>query len=113
MLGSQDMLSLFLQLALTNVDGATEFWVATGRKLERYRLVAVNEHEMVRTPYGLEPALHLRTERQGGDQDMTEVWLGLNQARLPIRIRHVDHRGGVFDQVAESIEMDNNDEGLR
>jgi hypothetical protein len=108
--GTQDMLSMFAQLAVTPFDGSVYLWVATGKKVEAYDFAVVAE-EPVRAMEEEWAAVRLRTRR--GDQEMTEVWLALGLARLPVRIRHVDRRGNVFDQVAESIEIDGKTEGRR
>lgn len=102
--GAQDMLSMFCQLALTPVDGPTlSLPVVTGKKVERYEFKVLGE-ESLTTPMGEQPTVHLRT--QGSGTEATDVWLGLNYARLPLRIRHVDRRGEVFDQIAGSVEID-------
>lgn len=101
---TQDMMSMFGQLALMKLIDRSRFSlsVATGKKVETYEF-AVLGIESIQTPLGERQALHLRT----GTGD-TEVWLShqADTARLPLKIRHVDKRGGVFDQLAESIEFD-------
>jgi hypothetical protein len=100
--GTQDMLSVFCQLALTPIIGnAVTLPVATGKKVERYEFAVIGE-EQLDTPMGSQPTLHLRTVNTA--PQVTDVWLGLNVARLPVRIRHVDRDGDVYDQTAASIE---------
>jgi hypothetical protein len=102
--GAQDMLSMFCQLALMPVDGPSlTLPVVTGKKVERYEFKVLGE-ETLTTPMGEQPTIHLRT--QGSGTEATDVWLGLNYARLPLRIRHVDRHGEVFDQVAGSVEIE-------
>lgn len=103
--GSQDMLSLAYQLGLTVVppEGG-DLSVATGSKLERYTVTAVGE-ENIEVPAGGRRALHVVVRGAAG-VEATEVWLGLDDHRLPLRIRHVDRRGDSYDQVAETIELE-------
>jgi hypothetical protein len=110
--GTQDMLSMFAQLALVGIDGAmVAMPVATGKKVERYEFVVLGQ-EKIATPRGERLALHLRN-RQPDGKEATEIWLGLDDARLPIKIRHIDRRGDIFDQIAVSIEFEETREGKR
>lgn len=110
--GTQDMLSMFAQLALIGIDGASvSMPVATGKKVERYEFAVLGE-EGIATPRGERRALHLRN-RQPDGKEATEIWLGLDDARLPIKIRHIDRRGDVFDQIAVRIEFEETKEGTR
>lgn len=108
---TQDMLSVFFQLALmVPTDRAViSLPVVTGRKLEQYDFEVVGE-ETIDTPIGRRRTLHLRARPPEG-RDSTEVWLSLEDSRLPVKIRHVDRKGDVFEQVAEKIDVDTNMEG--
>jgi hypothetical protein len=109
--GTQDMLSMFGQLAMMDLGGSSlSMQVATGKKVERYEFAVLGE-ERIDTPRGERPALHLRN-RSPNDKESTEIWLGLDDGRLPIKIRHIDRRGDIFDQVAERIEFEET-EGTR
>lgn len=77
--------------------------VATGKKIERF-IFALTGEEKVVTPQGEKPALHLKTIGAAGG-DVTEVWIGIER-RLPLRIRHTDRKGEVFDQVVEEMEIE-------
>lgn len=102
--GTQDMLSMFCELALIPISGGSvSVPVVTGKKVENYEFTVVGE-ERLATPMGEQPTLHLRTLGTGDEK--TDVWLGLDFARLPLRIRYVDRKGEVYDQVAGSIEID-------
>jgi hypothetical protein len=108
--GAQDMLSMFGELAMLPLDGATvALPVVTGKKVERYEF-AVLGAETLATPRGERPTLHLRSG-QVDDKESTDVWLGLDDARLPVKIRYVDRRRDVYEQIAESIEFDMKTEG--
>jgi hypothetical protein len=106
--GTQDMLSMFCELALTPIDGSSVFLpVVTGKKVERYEFTVVGI-EKLDTPMGPQQTMHLRNQREGSES--TDVWLGIDYGRLPVRIRHVDRKGEVFDQIAGSIEIDTSTE---
>jgi hypothetical protein len=103
--GTQDMLSMFAQLALMTIDGnVVSLPVVTGKKVERYDFTVLGD-EKIATPRGDRMALHLRN-RQPDSKEGTDVWLGLDDARLPIKIRYLDRRGNLFDQVADRIELE-------
>jgi hypothetical protein len=102
--GMQDMLSMFYQLGLLPVsaDGMA-LTVATGKKIERFVFALAGE-EKIATPLGDKMALRLKTVATAGG-DSTEVWIGVER-RLPLRIRHVDRKGEIFDQVVDEMEIE-------
>jgi hypothetical protein len=100
----QDMLSLFYQLGATKLDGPRAgIAVATGRKVATFA-VAVGEVEELETPLGPYRARHLKIAGTAAE-DATEIWLDV-QSRLPLRIRHRDRKGEVYDQRVTLIELD-------
>lgn len=100
----QDMLSLFYQLGATNLDGPRAgIAVTTGRKVATFTVTAGETKEM-ETSLGLRRAQHLRIGGAAAE-DSTEVWLDV-QSHLPLRIRHRDRKGEVFDQTVTLIELD-------
>lgn len=93
--GSQDLLSLHYHLAyLPELEGGVAFPVATGRKYERYEFDALGE-EQLELPAGSFRTLHL----QSLGSSRTELWLALDQLLLPVKIRHTDKKGEIFEQV--------------
>lgn len=109
---TQDLLSMFAQLGMIDITGrSVSMPVATGKKVEHYEFSVIGE-EAIATPRGERRALHL-LNRQGDGKEATEIWLGLDDARLPIKIRHIDRRGDIFDQIAVSIEFEETTEGTR
>ena len=99
---AQDMLSLFYQLGSLALQAPRlDVTVATGRKVATYRVV-VGEQLALETPAGTRPVRHLKVTGGAGD-DNTEIWLD-TETRLPLKIRHRDRKGEVFDQVATLIE---------
>lgn len=98
---AQDMLSLFHHLgALIDAPLPATVTVAAGRKLNTYALTDGGSVPL-ETAGGVRQARHLKI----AGEDATEVWLDL-ESRLPLRIRHHDRKGEVFDQVAKLMEVD-------
>jgi hypothetical protein len=102
--GMQDMLSLFWQLGLLPVSPTgMAVTVATGKKIERYVFALAGE-EKIDTALGERAAIHIKTIGTLGG-DATEIWIDVAR-RLPLRIRHVDRKGEVFDQTVEEMETE-------
>jgi hypothetical protein len=101
--GMQDLLSIFYQLgALLPEVKRTELPIAQGRKTTTYRVDWVAA-EILDGPQGPRSVHHYRIVA-GDKADSTDVWLDA-ASRLPLKIRHRDRKGEVFDQVATSIEL--------
>ncbi len=101
---AQDLLSLFYQLALLSFDVPTyPLTVATGRKVATYS-IAVGAESSLDTPQGPRTVRHL-TVTGTAQEDATEIWLDV-ESRLPLKIRHRDRKGEIFDQVAILIDVD-------
>lgn len=103
--GTQDMLSMYYQVVLLSPkSGIVEMPIATGRKLETYRLEVLGE-ETLTLPAGERRALRIRT-RSGND--MIELWLrtddGAAARGLPLKIRFTDRKGEIFDQLADEAD---------
>ncbi len=98
-MGTQDMLSMYYQLVLKKPRVSAEIPIATGRKLERYRFEVLGE-EGFATPKGERRALHYRTK---SGNDSIELWIATEGDGLPLKIRFIDRKGEIFDQVAEDI----------
>lgn len=100
--GTQDMLSMYYQLVLLAPSGgALEMPIATGRKLENYRFEILGE-EALALPAGERRALRLRT-RSGNDT--IELWIAADMRGLPLKIRFIDRKGEIFDQLADEIDI--------
>jgi hypothetical protein len=101
---TQDLLSLFFQLAALSFD-VPEYplMVATGRKVASYA-IAVGEEMSLDTPQGVRQVRHLKVTGNARE-DATEIWLDV-ESRLPLKIRHRDRKGDIFDQVVTLIEVD-------
>jgi hypothetical protein len=103
--GTQDMLSMYYQLVLlAPQSGVIEMPIATGRKLEIFRLEVLGE-ETLTLPGGERRALHVRTRTSN---DTIELWLrtGVDAAArgLPLKIRFIDRRGDIYDQIADDLD---------
>ena len=103
--GTQDMLSMYYQLVLlAPQSGVIEMPIATGRKLEIFRLEILGEVNLA-LPGGERRALHVRTR---SSNDTIELWLrtGADAASrgLPLKIRFIDRRGDIFDQIADDLD---------
>jgi hypothetical protein len=100
--GTQDMLSLYYQASLTAVaDQVLELPIATGRKLERYRFEPKGEERL--TVSQKEWLTWRYAARSGGD--LIEIWIAPDLRGLPLKIRFVDRKGELFDQIAVAIDI--------
>jgi len=101
---AQDQLSLFHQLAALGFD-LPEFplTVATGRSVTSHAVI-VGAELALDTSQGPRQVRHLKLGGRPGE-DVTEVWLDV-ETRLPLKIRHRDRKGDVFDQIAITIETE-------
>ena len=93
---------MYYQLVLLSpLQGQVEMPIATGRKLETYRFEVLGE-ETLTLPSGERRGLHVRT-RSGSDT--IELWLRTGEAAaargLPLKIRFIDRKGEIFDQIAD------------
>lgn len=104
--GAEDMLSMFYQLMQAAQRGeGFQMAVATGRKLERYAFEWLGE-DTLSLKAGRFTTWHVRVRSVSGGGDTTEVWLGREAAGLPVKIRHVDRKGELFDQLAEEMDYE-------
>jgi hypothetical protein len=102
--GAQDALSIFYQMGLLPPGALTsDILVATGRKVDHYAFDVLGE-ERATFPFGTHRLLHLRTRGTAGD-NTTEIWLALDMARLPLKIRFTDRKGDTYVQMAEQVDL--------
>jgi outer membrane biosynthesis protein TonB len=100
--GTQDMLSMYYQAVLQAPrSGNLSFVIATGRKVDRYRFDVIGE-ETVTTGLGERRALRLSAKN---GSDTIDLWIASDFRGLPIKIRFVDRKGEIFDQLAEEISL--------
>lgn len=108
--GTQDMLSMYYQLALQVATDqpmkAIDLFIATGRKLERYHFELIGEETLAYQ--GREHVTqHLRTKN---GEDTIDLWIAKTVHGLPLKIRFTDHKGGIFDQIADDANTENTHE---
>lgn len=108
--GTQDMLSMYYQLALQAVMDqpmtSIDLFIATGRKLERYHFELIGEETL--TYQGSAHATqHLRTKN---GEDTIDLWIAKTAHGLPLKIRFTDRKGGIFDQLADDASTENTHE---
>lgn len=106
--GAQDFLSLFFQFAVrAAVTPRMEMMVATGKSYNRHVVEVVGEEDLA-LPLGELRTLHLRAvelQSAGRSPEAWDIWLARDHGNLPVRIRHRDRRGEVWDQLAIGIEV--------
>jgi hypothetical protein len=101
---AQDPLSLMHQLYfLRQVPASGTVAVATSRKLYRSSFVLVGG-ETLATPLGEVRTLHFRREEPNGAA--AELWADLDRSLLPARVRAIDKKGNVIDQVVREAELE-------
>jgi hypothetical protein len=99
--GTQDVLSVLYQLALTAPhSGTLNLAVTNGRKFDNYRY-RVEGEETLETPLGTVKAEHLAKADPDGDR--LDVWLAVDYHYLPVRLKITDKKGDAAEQIAESI----------
>ena len=100
--GSQDLLSFNYNFGfMPDAASAGSLFVTTGKRYRNYPISFVARGE-IETPAGKFKTLHLRTS----GENTTELWLAYDYWLLPVKIRHVDKRGGSFVQAVTEIRVD-------
>ncbi|HEX7606246.1 MAG TPA: DUF3108 domain-containing protein [Usitatibacter sp.] len=98
-----DWLSMIFQMAHVPPSGETyALRVYTQRKLYKFELRILGEEE-VEIPLGKVKALHLR-HVDPEDQTVVDVWLGVQQHYLPVKLRYPVARNRlIVEQVATNV----------
>lgn len=99
-----DWLSMIFQLAHVPPGGDhTDLQVFTQRRLYRFRLEVVGI-ERIEIPIGSVRALHLRHVDPKDSREVVDVWLGLDQHNLPVKLRFPVARNRLMvEQVATEV----------
>ena len=108
--GAQDLLSMIYQFALYPLDTPElALMVTTGRKFERYvfRIERDVELWLNRTTDDT-PIWTYHLSYRGREAEGMDVWLARDKARLPVKIRYTDRKGGVTEMVAHEVEYSGN-----
>ncbi|MFN7087393.1 MAG: DUF3108 domain-containing protein, partial [Burkholderiales bacterium] len=104
--GSQDMVSLFYQLALAPPAPGRllRLPVTNGSDLD-FHEIEVLEPESIDTPLGVLKALPFKQVRQP-DKESIEFWLAADYGYLPVRIRFIGRDGAVSgEQMVNEIRI--------
>ena len=99
--GTQDLVSVFYQLAWLAPRQTIDFAVATASRIGRWTFEWMGEESITAAGLTLS-TLHFRTR---ADADTVEIWLAPAHDGLPVKIRYTDRRGDVFEQVADQLEL--------
>jgi hypothetical protein len=99
-----DWLSMIFQLAHVPPGGdSTDLQVFTQRKMYRFRLEVLGI-ERIEIPIGNVRALHLRHVDPKDSREVVDVWLGLEQHNLPVKLRFPVARNRLMvEQVATQV----------
>ena len=99
-----DWLSMIFQLAhMPPEGGTTSLQVFTQRKMYRFRLEVLGV-EQIEIPLGNVRALHLRHTDPKDSGEVVDVWLGLEQHNLPVKLRFPVARNRLMvEQVATRV----------
>jgi hypothetical protein len=102
---SLDILSLICQLSVARLEpGPMQLNLTNGRKLDTYE-VEVGAQEVVETPMGDLRTLYVKQLRKPGDEGI-EVWLAVDFAYLPVRLRFTDRAGSIAaEQIVSAIQL--------
>lgn len=99
-----DWLSMIFQMAHKPPTGdSMELRVFTQRKLYRFQLKVLGEEE-IQIPLGRVRALHLRHIDPDDKTEIVDVWLGVDQHHLPVKLRYPVARNRlVVEQIATKV----------
>lgn len=99
-----DWLSMIFQLAHVPPGGdSTDLQVFTQRRMYRFRLEVLGI-EQIEIPIGNVRALHLRHIDPKDSREVVDVWLGLEQHNLPVKLRFPVARNRLMvEQVATGV----------
>jgi hypothetical protein len=103
-----DWLSMIFQLAhAPPSSGSLEMQVFTQRKMYRFNLQVLGVEE-IEIPLGRVRALHLRHHDPARGEESIDVWLGLDQHNLPVKMRYPVARNRLMvEQVATRVSARN------
>jgi len=101
-----DWLSMLFQTAANPPPATSEDYpllVLTQRKFYRFHLKVLGE-EQIEIPLGSVRTLHLRHIDENDPTEVVDVWLGIEQSYLPVKLRYpVAHNRLMVEQVATSV----------
>lgn len=98
--GSQDLISFYYQFGYRPLAGGRDVMVATGKKYDRFHFQVVGTEDLD-LPQGKISTVHLKMT---GDSTM-EIWLAQDYYLVPVKIRYIDRKGDLYDQIAFDINL--------
>lgn len=104
-----DWLSMIFQLAHAPppATGAMELQVFTQRRMYKFKLQSLGVEE-IEIPLGRVRALHLRHHDPARSNESVDVWLGIDQHNLPVKMRYpVARNRFMVEQVATRVSARN------
>jgi hypothetical protein len=100
--GTLDTLTLIYQfLFVPPANGRTDFYLTTGKKLQRYAYRVVGE-EKIKTPLGLINAVHIAKIVTADSDASYDVWVDKDRHYVPVRVIAKDD-GRTVEQVLRTI----------
>lgn len=104
--GTQDLLSYAYQFMFRHPQGAElRLAVTTGKKLRNYLYRVAEKDDRQEALSGVCKTVHLANGAKDGEEDK-ELWLGVEQYYLPVRISMKDENGARIEQVLTSLHVD-------
>ena len=104
--GTQDLLSYAYQFMFRHPQGEElRVTVTTGKKLRTYVYRLGAQDVSIDTASGVCKTVHLANGAKDGEEDK-ELWLGVEQHYLPVRISMKDENGARIEQVLTSLHAD-------
>lgn len=102
--GAQDRMSMPYHFAFAQGRPPAELSlrVADGKRLSGYAFRLVGT-ETVTTGLGEIKALHYSKVAEGNDTSTFDLWLGLDQQLLPVRVSYADKDGARYEQSLRSL----------
>jgi hypothetical protein len=105
--GLQDRATLLLQLAWLQraapQAASLEVAVAGSRRTSVYRFVRKGRENLDLPAGAIEAA---RLDRADDERDRIEAWFGTGWCGLPVRVRYIDHKGGVIEHRLRAARLD-------
>lgn len=105
--GTQDLSSFIYQFMFAPPSGEElNLPVTTGKKLRNYHYKITAKAEQLETPAGKFKVMHLEDADKDAAEDGKELWLGVDQHYLPVKLMMLDDKGYKIEQVLTSINVE-------
>lgn len=105
--GAQDLSSFIYQFMFVPPSGSDfRLPVTTGKKLRTYHYNVDASGETLETAAGKFEVMHLHEAAEDADEDGKELWLGVEQHYLPVKLMMKDDKGSKIEQVLTGIKVE-------